>query len=275
MKNKIQSIIETSYNNYTEVEKKIADTIVNSPTLIIDNSIVELSKLIFVSKTSISRFCLKINIPGYKELRYMLSQNIILENESLHFTSMIDFFQSDYLKIINKVKLTVSESEIKSCVKYITNASKVYIIGVGSSGFQAMDFSFRLQRLGINSQAITDSHFISIQSKISTENDLFICFSLSGETRIICHALNNLKLNNVKSILISQFMRSSASIISDILILAPQKSNLALTDSISDKFSLILITDIIFHYIFISNPAEYKEIFDKTIINHQKQDNDF
>lgn len=83
------------------------------------------------------------------------------------------------------MKRSIKECNINRTVKLILNSKCVYILGIGTSGFLATDFSFRIQHLGINSQAITDPHLIKMKISIAFTSDLFITFSLSGETKII------------------------------------------------------------------------------------------
>lgn len=271
MSQKIKSLIEANSNKFSKNDRIIANYITIHSASVINLDIVSLSKEIYVSKSSITRFCIKIGLPGYKELKYLLN-DVTDENSSdkIEFNTMIDFFQHDYIKIIEKIKMTVDDQTIKKVVEKINKAKRVFAVGVGSSGFSAHEFSYRLQRLGISSNSISDNHFILMNSKIATNDDLFIVFSQNGETKLLVEALENLNENNVTSILITQYNHSACSDLANEVVLVPQKQSLALTDSISNQLNLIIVSDIIIHYLFLSNPTHYKNVYDKTLIEHDK-----
>lgn len=265
MNSKVMKLIESNSNTFTETDHIISKSIIENPTFIINNDIAKSSKLMFVSTSSITRFCHKIKLPGYKELKFLLAEPNSEENIP-YFDSMIDFFINDYRLILNKMKGSINESNINRTVKLILNSKCVYILGIGTSGFLATDFSFRIQRLGINSQAITDPHLIKMKTSIASTSDLFITISLSGETKFINDAIKRLSDKKIKSVLLTEYSNSTAAQNSSITILTPQKENLALSDAISNQFTMILVTDIIVHYIFKTDPVKFKYIYDKTLI---------
>ena len=110
-----------------------------------------------------------------------------------------------------------------------------------------------------------------MQSNIAQKDSIYICISLSGETKFIVNALKKFNEKKINTFLLSQHANSSASKYTKNLLLTPQKKNLALTDSISDQFSLLILTDIILHYIFMAEPLKYKTIYDMTIIDPSQE----
>lgn len=270
MNQKLQSLIEAHSNKFTHSDHVIADAILQHPTKYFDISITQFAKELFVSKTSVTRFCVKIGLPGFKELKYILKfyNTTSPDNKMDEFTSMIDFFYDDYAKVIGKVKLTINEKSIKKTALNIASASSVYIVGVGSSGFLAQDFAIRIQRLGIDCSAITDNDFIKMRIEMARKSDFYIFISLTGKSKIVCNSLKRLKELGIKNTLLTEYVHSQATEYANLVILTPQKSNLALSEYISNQLGLILVTDIIFHSLFMIDPQKFKLIYDKTIINY-------
>ncbi|MGL4589567.1 MAG: MurR/RpiR family transcriptional regulator [Mycoplasmatales bacterium] len=267
MKNNIITTIELNYSSFSKNDKIIAKAIINDPKLITDNDIESLAKILFISRASITRFCLKIDIPGFKELKYAIAQEQLDSYPLRSFSTIIDFFEENYHTIISRMKKTINEIDIKYVANQISQCQTCYVLGIGNSGFLAQEISLRIKRLGINSVAISDADFIKMQTKITSTNDFVIFISLTGKTQIICEALATINEQQIEHVLLTEFASSKAAKLANKVILTPKKSNLGLADSISNNFGLSIITDIIFHYIFLIHPEKYQQNYASTIIN--------
>lgn len=263
-------LIESNHSLLTKNETKIANFIINNPALIIDNDIVTAAKLMYISKSTLTRFCTKIGLENYKELKYILKQNESNKSQSKQtLGNVVDQFHSQYTTILDKLKLTLDDKAIDKCVSYLTSSKHTYIVGIGQSGFLAQDLALRLSRLGLKITAICDIHFIQMTCGMCTSDDLFLFISNSGKTKIINQALEQVSKKNCKTILLTEFNQTNATKNSTITILTPQKSKLDFANSISDTFGLSLVSDIIFHHVYSSN-TRYENTYKSTIINHDQ-----
>lgn len=263
-------LIESNHSLLTKNEKKIASYIIDNSRLIIDNDIVSAAAQMYISKSTLTRFCTKIGLENYKELKYILKQNESNKSQSKQsLNNVVDQFHEQYYTILDKLKLTLDDKSITKCVSYLTTAKHTYIVGIGQSGFLAQDFALRLNRLGLNVTSISDIHFIQMTCSICKSDDLFLFISNSGKTRIINQALDQVSNKGCKTILLTEFNQSNAIKNSTITILTPQKSKLGLANSISDTFGLGLVSDILFHHIYTYDP-KYEQTYKSTIINHDE-----
>lgn len=263
-------LIEANHGLLTKNEKKIANFIIDNPALIIDNDIVTSGKLMYISKSTLTRFCTKIGLENYKELKYILKQNENNKSQSKQsLDNTVDQFHNQYTTILDKLKLTLDDKAIDKCVTYLTTSKHTYIVGIGQSGFLAQDLALRLSRLGLKVTAVSDIHFIQMTCGMCTSDDLFLFISNSGKTKIINQALEQVSQRNCKTILLTEFNQTNAAKNSTITILTPQKSKLDLANSISDTFGLSLVSDIIFHHVY-SLDNKYEQTYKSTIINHDE-----
>lgn len=270
MYSNFELLIETNHELLTKNEIVIANYIIANPEIIIATDIVTAAGAMYISKSTLTRFCIKIGLDNYKELKYILKQskqeNTITKKV---LDNTLDLFYADYSIILNKFKLTVDDKAIEKTVNYIKKANQIYIIGIGQSGYLAENFAIRLRRLGLNVTALTDIHIIQMICNICTSSDVFLFISNSGKTKIINTALIQVNQVKCKSILLTEFNQSNASKHATVTILIPQKSKLELANSISDTFALGLVSDIIFHYIYISD-EKYQKIYTNTLIDHNE-----
>lgn len=142
--------------NFTNSESQIADYILKNPFNLGKISAEELGKRTFTSKGSVFRFCKKIGINGYDELRRrieheinerfrlekLLEQEPIDENTSLK--DLVAIIPSVYDTAISKTKMLLDYSSISRIIGYMKRADKVdiYSSGITYSCASAARFKF-------------------------------------------------------------------------------------------------------------------------------------
>lgn len=104
-------------------------------------------------------------------------------------------------ELINKLNIIKDKPPINSnilinnIINTMSENSKIYIFGIGRSGFVGKSFAMRLMHLGYNCYFIGESTCPAVNS-----NDLLIVISGSGETSTVVNLLNNIKNINNKLI---------------------------------------------------------------------------
>ena len=61
--------IQSAYNQFTKVEKKVADFVMRHPEQVIFMSITDLSEACKVADASVHRFCRTMKLKGYQEFK--------------------------------------------------------------------------------------------------------------------------------------------------------------------------------------------------------------
>lgn len=72
---KIEELINKNFDNLNKSEKNIADFILNNKIECINYSSQELSDKCFVSRATLLRFCKKIGLMSFSDLKYLLKDN--------------------------------------------------------------------------------------------------------------------------------------------------------------------------------------------------------
>lgn len=259
--------INAAENHFTPIDKAIADYIVNHIEKIPTLKASDVCEAVYASKASLTRFSKKIGFEGYKELKYF-TESLIVESRQIQSFESNDYFSTiymQYLQIINLYQVSLKEDEIKAFINKLKDADLIYTIGVGNSGYIAMDFANRLFRYGFKCFAITDEQFIKMHARVAKHKDLFIVISASGETKTIVQALKDLKDANVDNILLSNFSISDASKYANTTILFPGKSLKNTDFPISDLIAPTLLLDVIIAYLVNDYGDQYLTTFKKTL----------
>jgi len=220
--------IKNDYKYLSRVEKKIADCILENPSVFIKLSMTELSKVSGVSQGSINNFSKKFCQDGFSALKLKIAASNSEKNEQPF--SFIEKYQD--VKAAMKVKIKEndvafnrtydinSEEELKKAVDLILAAEKIELFGLFRSGIVAYDFYFQLIQLGIPASYISDTLMWSVSASMLNEKDLLFVVSSSGKTKDVIDAVKIAKKNNVSIICLTADRFSPLAKISDVVLLA-------------------------------------------------------
>lgn len=78
----ILPVIESNYDNFTPVEKEIADFFIQNHEKM-DFSAKAVAEKLFISEASLSRFAKKCGLRGYREFIYQYEKNFVEKKEAI------------------------------------------------------------------------------------------------------------------------------------------------------------------------------------------------
>lgn len=200
----IQQVIQNKYPNLSSKEKDIARFLLSNNKNIMNINISKLADLTYTSPATITRFSKKIGCDNFVDLKIKLHSTDKLEVEEKKEKQSVFEYYSD---VINQTEEITDIKDIEAVIQLIKEARKIFVLGVGSSGLTAMEFSQRLLRMGLNSTGISDSHLMLITSSIVRKGDLVIGISTSGETKEVIDALELAKKNEANILGITCFQK--------------------------------------------------------------------
>lgn len=238
--------IQKLYSTFSLKEKNMADYIMNKSEEIKNINIVDFAKLVDASSATITRFSKKIGCESFVDMKMKLNSVKHIEKISdEEDEGIFSYVYNYYNEVIERTKYLIDKESILKLVNDIKKAKKIYIYGVGSSGFTANEMMQRLLRMGFNVQGITDSHMMIINSSIVSADDLVIGISISGETIEVIKALSICNKNNAKIYSITSIENSSITKYSDKNLLVYNSSFVDKGSFINTQFSVMYLVDLI------------------------------
>lgn len=236
----IQQVIQNMYPNLSSKEKDIARFLLSNSKNIMNINISKLADLTYTSPSTITRFSKKIGCDNFVDLKIKLHSTDKLEVEEKKEKQSVFEYYSD---VINQTEEITDINDIEAVIQLIKEARKIFVLGVGSSGLTAMEFSQRLLRMGLNSTGISDSHLMLITSSIVRKGDLVIGISTSGETKEVIDALELAKKNEANILGITCFSKSELSNIVDLSVNAYSSLFINNRNFINSQFSIMYQID--------------------------------
>ena len=255
-------IIESNYNNFTMVEKNIADFFIHNHEKM-DFSAKTVAAKLFVSEASLSRFAKKCGYRGYREFVYQYEETLGEKKESM--TGNTRMVLNAYQELLNKTYSLVDEEQIGRIGKYLNQAERVFVCGKGSSGLAASEMELRFMRIGVDIDSLQDSDRMRMQAVFQDKRCLVFGISISGETEGVRYLLREAHKRGAKTVMITaQNKDSYAEYCSEVLLL-PSLRHLNHGNVISPQFPILVMLDLIYSYYVEQDKPKKESFHDNTL----------
>lgn len=186
----LQELIQKKNDEFTPIERKIADFILQNYKEIPFISIQEFADRLNIGKASIMRFSKKIGFGGYLSLKKDINSRImstvapmekfrISLDKDVSENLLLNEIGKNEVKNINYMLNNYNPKSYQKAVEMISKANIVYTVGFNLSSFLAEIFSYLLQRIGAKSISATKGGRSPVEQLSNIEkNDVLIAFSL-------------------------------------------------------------------------------------------------
>lgn len=237
------------YDELTPVEKSVASFFLNN-TKRMDFVSKNISKLLYVSEATLSRFAKKCDYKGYRELIYVYEKDLTESVKEKDISTLSMRVRDIYWKLLEESFELLDEAQMKRIATLMNQSRRVCVYGMGSSGFVANELRLRFMRTGLYVEAITDSQMIQMNSSLVDEENLIIALSLSGKTKEILSGICLAKGRNAKVILITANKNVKEKEYCDEILYVAMTKNLDGGTMISPQFPMLVMIDVFYTYYF-------------------------
>lgn len=250
-------IIETNYNNFTTVEKNIADFFIQNRKKI-DFSAKSISEMLFVSEASLSRFAKKCGYKGYREFIYQYEETFVEKKESIRDNTRM--VMNAYQELLNKTYNLINEAQIGRICQYLSQAERAFVCGKGSSGMAASEMELRFMRIGVYIDSIQDSDMMRMQAVFQDKRSLVFGFSISGVKEEVQYLLREAHKRGAKTVLLTANNNPIFEEFCDEVVLLASLKYLNHGNVISPQFPILVMLDVIYSY-YIEKDKYEKEVY--------------
>lgn len=162
----------------TKMDLQIARAIEQDPQLVVDCNIHQLAQKLNVSATKITLYCKKINLSGFKEFKYIISQYIYEQNNNKSKVGNIN---------IKDIVSIECYHQLVSIVQLLIDASKIIVVTYSNS----LEFANYIARKLKVETKVETSAYLAIQNFSFEYNDVKVL-------TIFLDEYNQLDLYNIK-----------------------------------------------------------------------------
>lgn len=202
------------FNDLTDIEQKIAESIIERPENFIHHSVSDIADKLYVSKTSIINFAQKMGFQGFTELRYYLKTRIEDDQQTKHLNTFDEV--NHYLaRELKKTFELIQEEELKLFSNEIKNSKIVYVLARGITKQYATGFTLQLRTMNIIAVFVDDYNLVKTLPKTLTKDDTVLIISLSGKTDLLVEFTNRAMAKKSKIMSITSFGHNPINQMSD------------------------------------------------------------
>ena len=203
---KLQQCINQYKKNFNEIDEYIWDYIKNNLNIAQNLTIEEMGTKCLVSRSTILRFCKKIGLSGYSELKYMLKDEV--EQTYYEFGNSINIIElfEHHANLIKKIE----SRDYQLFCQIISRSNRIFVV---SSGLLQISVATELKRLflklGIILDTFSGSTEIDFLKNTLKPDDCIISISISGENEDIIQLLSYAKNHQIETISITNSQTNS------------------------------------------------------------------
>ncbi len=243
---------------------QLAKYILNSDEDIYELKIRDLAEKAYVSPPTVIRLAQGAGFKGFNEFKYELRSELenIKKQETQYTNFEIDNYINNYMKTLLDTSNGFDYNLIIELAENIASTNEVVIFAIGSTLLRAMDFEYKLRRLGIKVISCMDFDLQKAQSKTINANTTVMAITYSGEKDQVNKCVNNVINNQVNCFLISTIDKFNSQYIKHIKI--AQSEPLSRNFSINSVASISFILDLIFLELLKCNPHKYRATLSNT-----------
>lgn len=274
---KILDTIGALQNSLTKTEKKIANAILSQPDLLSQCSLSDVAKQLDVGEATFIRFCRTLGFKGYTDFKLDLAIELATQEKESNTLLDTDVSETDTAReIAIKLQATLNNvisetinllnfTELEKVVDELRRAKRVFLFGVGSSGLTAEDAKHKLMRIGMQTDAVTNNHFMYMQASLLKKGDVVIGISHSGHSEETTKALRIAQENNATCIAITHNLRSPITEVADYVLINGNRQGHMQGDSIGTKMTQLFVLDLIYALLVKAEPTKAIQQKQKTL----------
>ena len=244
-------VIRNLYPTLHNVEKKIADYILENPEKIVEMTIAQLALSIGVAESSIVRFCRLLDLKGFTQLKINLARNIMPDTNLIYRDvcktdspeEVVHKVFASSIRVLEDTGRFLDMEEFNKAVELLKNADRIEFYGVYTSSVIARDAYNRLHRIGYPAYAATDPYEAKISASMLGKGDVAVGISHTGRTRDTIEILELAKESGASAIAITSSPKSPVTEVADISLVICADEQQIFREAITSRIAHIVLLD--------------------------------
>lgn len=266
--------IKAIFNDFTPVEQKVAEFILENPDKVPAMSIKELAVASKSSDASVMRFCKALGFSGYRSFIVGLTLAIADNEEDTGLYTDIrpgDSVKSVVRNIFRNERQALTDTEnilktteVEKAVAILGSSEAVHFFGIGASGLVCLDAVQKFRRIGVSSYAHTDFHDQLTSAALLGSKDACVLFTYSGKTKEIQLILKLLKAQNCKIIAVTQLRKTNLLKGADVYLNVLTREVTMRSGATGSRIAMLSLVDILLSCVLSTEYDKYEKKLLKT-----------
>ncbi|MDK2942800.1 MAG: RpiR family transcriptional regulator, carbohydrate utilization regulator [Acetobacterium sp.] len=245
--------ISQLYPTLHKIEKNIADFILANPDDVINMTIAQFAAQVNSAESSVVRFCQRLDIKGFSQLKINLAQNTVPNKELIYgevaktdsIETVLNKIFSSSIQVLENTRKFIDIDSFNKTIELLHQAVKIDIYGVYTSSFICQDAYTRLYRIGYPAHAFTDPYEANISASMLGKGSVALGISHTGRTKDTVDILKRAKASGADTIAITSTMKSPIVEVADISLVICSDEQQIFREAVSSRLAHIVLLDAI------------------------------
>ena len=264
--------IKSAMESFKPSERAVAEYVLDAPEQVMQMSISEASQNIGVGESTIIRFCRVLGYKGYQDFKLRLAQDLVEPvhyiHENISFEDKpkdlaVKIFQTN-LKAVEDTMKVLDADVVEVAAKFLVEARRIDVYGVGYSSFTAHDAKLKLARLGLTVDAYGDAHLQAMAAVSLKKGDVAIGISHSGSTKDVVDALSAAHRAGAVTIAITNFSPSPITKVADMVLLTAAPESAFGGEVLTSRIAQLCVVDVLSVMVAVTSGEKCLELIEKT-----------
>jgi DNA-binding MurR/RpiR family transcriptional regulator len=203
-------------------EDRVAERVLADPRAAAALTISELADAARTSETTVLRFCKRLGMPGYPQLRLALAS------------------------AVEETPQQLDREALTRAADAIAAATRVDLYGIAASGVVALDAQQKLHRIGVLAFAWNDPHVALTSATLLGPGDVAIGISHSGTTKETIESLAKARSRGATTIAITNFPLSRLVGTADIVLTTAARETSLRSGATASRIAALTVVDCLY-----------------------------
>jgi len=259
--------IKQAVQSMPEQEAKVGEYILRHPHEAAALSITELAAGCGVGNTSVSRFCERLGLTGYREFRLALAREsgsaeslvyvAVAPDDTL--ANVVHKIFAANMQALHDVERSLDLEVLDRVVDRIMGARRVDIYSAGGAGIAARELHLKCMHLGINANAFLDSQMQVMSAATLTAEDVGIGISHTGMQSQVAEALGVARQGGAATVALTSYPGTPVANTADTVISTATLAAAITYDSPSVRNAQLAIVDVIYEALLLKGAEPARE----------------
>ncbi len=204
--------IEQLLPSLTDAEARVGQWVLAHPRQTLDASVRELATAADCSDPTVIRFCRRLGLTGYRELKLRLAEDLSRPARHVHRdVTAVDSVADAVSKVLDsslaallELRANAARLPFTAAAKALAEAGQILFLGQGASGRVAADASHKFFRLGVPCSYASDAPTIRQRAAVSRARDVLILVSHRGDPGALVDAATLARVKGATIVAVSR-----------------------------------------------------------------------
>ncbi|MFC7546764.1 MurR/RpiR family transcriptional regulator [Plantactinospora sp. GCM10030261] len=254
--------IRAEQPRYQRGDRRVADAVLANPAAVIHLTISDLAAEAGTASSTVVRFCQRLGLRGFHDLKLAIARELGADTVVEPRIGSADGPMEVLAKIIasdaealRDVTSTLDGVRLETAVTRLHEASRVLVVGVGTSAPLAQDFAYRLMTIGMHADAYPDAHVQHVAARLLGPSDVCLAVSHTGSTRETVAAVEAARHVRATTIAVTSFARSPLTAVVDTALVAGSRETSFRIEAMASRIAHLSVLDAMFVSLALRRPA--------------------